>query len=98
MPEPTILIHGGAGPLPPDRLTAGKRATIMSGLKRSLEAGQLVLTANGAALDAVIAAVSALEDDPSFNAGRGAVFTSAGTHEMDAAVMDGATAGIGAIA
>ena len=98
MPEPTILVHGGAGTLPRDRLTPEKRAAILTGLKRALQAGQSVLTNNGSALDAVTAAVTALEDDPNFNAGRGAVFTSGETHEMDAAVMDGATLRIGAIA
>jgi beta-aspartyl-peptidase (threonine type) len=98
MPEPTILVHGGAGTISPDRLTPEKRDAVVKGLRTALEAGQRVLARGGPALDAAIASVSALEDDPSFNAGRGAVFTSAATHEMDAAVMDGATKRVGAIA
>ena len=98
MATPTILIHGGAGTLHPDRLTDAKRATILAGLRTALLAGRAELAAGRPALDAVVAAVTALEDDPTFNAGRGAVFTSAGTIEMDAAVMDGATARLGALA
>ena len=98
MPEPTIVVHGGAGTIAPDRLTPNTRDAIVKGLRTALEAGQRVLVRNGPALDAVIAAVSALEDDENFNAGRGAVFTAAAGHEMDAAVMDGATRRVGAIA
>ncbi len=97
MPIPTIIIHGGAGTLHPDRLTPVKRDTILTGLRRALAAGQRVLAEAGTALDAVIAAVSALEDDPSFNAGRGSVFTAAGTMEMDAALMEGHSARLGAL-
>ena len=97
MPEPTILIHGGAGTMHPDRLTPAKRTAILAGLHAALEAGRHQLQTGRTALDAVVAAVSALEDDPNFNAGRGAVFTSAATMEMDAAVMDGKTARLGAI-
>jgi len=69
-----------------------------AGLHRALMAGHRVLAAGGPAMDVVTAAVVALEDDPLFNAGHGAVFTRDGRHEMDAAVMDGATLGIGAVA
>ena len=67
-------------------------------LATALRAGWAVLAAGGAAVDAAIAAVCALEDNELFNAGRGAVFTSAGAQEMDAAVMDGATRQVGAVA
>ncbi len=97
MPQPTILIHGGAGTLPPDRLTPAKRQTILDGLRTALATGQRALARGLPALDAVIAAVSALEDDPNFNAGRGSVFTATGTIEMDAALMDGTTARLGAL-
>jgi beta-aspartyl-peptidase (threonine type) len=70
---------------------------LRAGLQRSLDAGQKILRNGGSSLDAVAAAVRVLEDDPLFNAGRGAVFTSAGTHEMDAAIMDGRTLRAGAI-
>ncbi|WP_230427504.1 isoaspartyl peptidase/L-asparaginase family protein [Collimonas humicola] len=67
-------------------------------LAEILTAGQSILAAGGSALDAVAKAVSMLEDCPLFNAGKGAVYTHAGTHELDAAIMDGATLGAGAIA
>jgi beta-aspartyl-peptidase (threonine type) len=69
-----------------------------AGLRRALEAGRAVLAGNGSALDAVTAAVVALEDDSLFNAGRGAVFTATGTQEMDAAVMEGREHRAGAVA
>ncbi|MEY2548851.1 MAG: L-asparaginase / beta-aspartyl-peptidase, partial [Verrucomicrobiota bacterium] len=70
---------------------------LRAGLERSLEAGRDILRDGGSSLDAVTAAVRVLEDDPLFNAGRGAVFTSAGTHEMDAAIMEGRTLMAGAV-
>jgi beta-aspartyl-peptidase (threonine type) len=73
-------------------------AAVRVALDRSLEAGSRVLAAGGEALDAVEAAVRVLEDDPNFNAGRGAVFTYEGTHELDASIMDGRTRAAGAIA
>src|SRR6202041_1298094 len=69
-----------------------------AGLARALAAGRDILAGGGAALDAVTQAVCALEDDPRFNAGRGAVFTHAGTQEGDAAVMDGRDRRAGAVA
>ena len=67
-------------------------------LRRALTAGKDILAAGGPAIDAVEAVVVILEDDPRFNAGKGAVFTRAGTHELDAAIMDGATLRCGAVA
>ena len=93
-----LAIHGGAGVAPRARVTADREAAYHAALSRVLRAGQDVLAADGAALDAVTAAVSALEDEPLFNAGRGAVFTRDGTHEMDAAIMDGRTRRAGAVA
>lgn len=98
MPQTVLLIHGGAGTMPPAILTPPRRQSVMNGLRAALRAGQALLAAGAPAMDAVVAAVSALEDDPNFNAGRGAVYTSAGTHEMDAALMDGASRRLGAIA
>jgi isoaspartyl peptidase/L-asparaginase-like protein (Ntn-hydrolase superfamily) len=91
--KPVIAIHGGAGfsrktPAQPYR----------AGLARALEAGWDVLGRGGASLDAVAAAVVALEDDALFNAGRGAVYNAAGRHELDASIMDGATLRAGAVA
>src|SRR6266700_3566784 len=86
----TLAIHGGAGTLRRERHHAG--------LGRALAAGRDILAASGNALDAVTAAVVTLEDDPLFNAGRGAVFTAAGTQEMDAAIMEGREHRAGAVA
>ena len=69
-----------------------------TGLAAALAAGGAVLVAGGSAIDAVEAAVRTLEDDPQFNAGRGAVFTAEGRNELDAAIMDGATRAAGAVA
>lgn len=92
-----IAIHGGAGTISretsPEELKAYHEA-----LAEVLRGGQAVLAAGGSALDAVTEAVRLLEDCPRFNAGRGAVFTHEGTHELDAAIMDGATLDAGAIA
>ncbi|TMV83618.1 FAD-dependent oxidoreductase [Thioclava sp. BHET1] len=94
---PVIALHGGAGTILPTRITPEIAAEYHAALRACLEAGLAVLRADGPALDAVTASVMALEDDPLFNAGRGAVFTSAGTHEMDAAVMSGADRACGAV-
>jgi L-asparaginase / beta-aspartyl-peptidase len=91
-----LVIHGGAGVIERERLTAEKDAEIRAGLNRALEAGSAVLAAGGSALDAVEATAKVLEDDPNFNAGRGSVFTYQGTNEMDAAIMDGRTRAAGA--
>lgn len=93
-----LAIHGGAGTLRRGDMTAEREALYHAGLRRALRAGETVLAAGGSALDAVTAAVCALEDDPLFNAGRGAVFTRVGTQEMDAAVMDGRDRRAGAVA
>ena len=85
---PMLLIHGGAGPRTTE-LALQESQDYQRGLKRALEAGRSVLTAGRSALDAVCAAVMVLEDDPLFNAGRGASLTREGTAELDAAVMNG---------
>lgn len=85
MQRPTLLVHGGAGDWP-----AELQAPAAAGCARAADAGWAVLTAGGAALDAVQAAVVALEDDPLFNAGVGASLTAGGMVEMDASLMDGA--------
>ncbi len=94
----TLAVHGGAGTIDPASLTPQRRAAYRAGLARALQAGQAILADGGAALDAVTAAVCVLEDEPLFNAGRGAVYTSAGTQEMDAAIMDGRDRRAGAVA
>ena len=94
---PVIALHGGAGTILKSRMTPEREAAYHAGLRACLTAGLDVLRAGGSALDAVTAAVMALEDDPLFNAGRGAVYTTDARHEMDAAIMDGATRECGAI-
>lgn len=94
----SIAIHGGAGSMTPETMDASAVALHEAALSAALAAGEAVLAAGGSAIDAVTAAVVALEDDPLFNAGRGAVFTYHGTNELDAAVMDGASRGAGAVA
>ena len=96
--EFVLAVHGGAGTPSPEAMRPGREREIHAGLRRALAAGCDVLSASGSALDAVTASVAALEDDPLFNAGRGAVYTAAGTHEMDAAVMDGRDRRAGAVA
>lgn len=93
-----LAIHGGAGVIARDALTPDIEARLRAGLEQALAAGAAVMQAGGTALDAVEAAVCVLEDDPQFNAGRGAVFTADGTNELDAAIMDGANRQAGAVA
>lgn len=98
-PHPiAIVVHGGAGNLSRDTLTPEKEAACRAALEEALQAGYRILERGGTSLDAVEAAIAVLEDSPWFNAGRGAVFTSAGTHELDASIMDGATLQAGAVA
>jgi beta-aspartyl-peptidase (threonine type) len=92
-----IAIHGGAGTIRRAELTPEKDTALRAGLAEALEAGHAVLRAGGSALDAVTAAVVALEDNPLFNAGRGAVFTLDGTHELEAAIMDGSDQAAGTV-
>ncbi len=97
-PTFSLAIHGGAGTLRRDTMTPALEAEHHAGLRTALLAGHAVLAAGGTALDAVTRAVMALEDDPLFNAGYGAVFTAEGRLEMDAAIMDGRTRAAGAVA
>jgi beta-aspartyl-peptidase (threonine type) len=93
-----IAIHGGAGTIERSNMTPEREREYRAGLQRALTAGYEILKRGGSSLDAAEAAVRALEDDPHFNAGKGSVFTSAGTNEMDAAIMDGKTLAAGAVA
>ena len=93
-----IAIHGGAGTIERAKMTPEKERNYRAGLERALRAGYDILKRGGSSLDATEAAVRVLEDDPHFNAGKGSVFTSAGTNEMDAAIMDGKTLAAGAVA
>lgn len=97
-PRWTLVIHGGAGIIEKDKMKPGQEDGFRAGLEAALAAGSKVLADGGDALDAVEAAVKVLEDDPHFNAGRGAVFTWDGHNELDAAIMDGTTRKAGAVA
>ena len=93
-----LAIHGGAGTIERSSMTPEREREYRAGLQRALTAGFEILKRGGSSLDATEAAVRVLEDDPHFNAGKGSVFTSAGTNEMDAAIMDGKTLAAGAVA
>jgi len=95
---PVIAIHGGAGTMSRERAGAGQEAAYHAALQAVLLPAQELLAAGGSALDAVSLAVDLLEDCPLFNAGHGAVFTHDETHELDAAIMDGASLRAGAVA
>ncbi|TPW33277.1 isoaspartyl peptidase/L-asparaginase [Martelella alba] len=92
-----IALHGGAGTILKDRMTPEKEAAYRQGLEVALAAGRTVLEAGGPAEDAVQASVVALEDNPLFNAGRGAVLTADGSFELDAAIMRGHDMAVGAV-
>lgn len=93
-----IVIHGGAGTIRRQDVSAEREAEYHAAIEAALRAGYRVLEDGGSALDAVQAAVVLMEDSPLFNAGRGAVFTREGTNELDAAIMDGRTGDAGAVA
>src|SRR5438477_5748503 len=90
---PTLIVHGGAGADPADG-----RDELRAGMRSAVAAGWRVLGDGGRAVDAVEAAVRALEDHPRFNAGRGAVLTATGTVELDASIMEGDRLRCGAVA
>ncbi|TQI79767.1 asparaginase [Serratia fonticola] len=98
MSKPVIAIHGGAGAITRAALSAEKEQHYIQALSDIVAAGQSILAQGGSALDAVTEAVRLLEECPLFNAGKGAVFTHQGTHELDACVMDGRTCDAGAVA
>ena len=95
--RPVIAIHGGAGAITRASMSAEKEQHYLAELERIVSGGQAILAAGGSALDAVTEAVRLLEECPLFNAGKGAVFTHQGTHELDACIMDGRTLDAGAI-
>jgi beta-aspartyl-peptidase (threonine type) len=94
----SIVIHGGAGTILRSIMTPEKEKAYQLALKEALEIGYHILENSGSSLDAVEAAIRSLEDCPLFNAGKGAVFTATGEHELDASIMDGKTLGAGAAA
>ena len=94
---PVLVIHGGAGVVAKD-VTPQREKAVRATLQRALESGYAQLRAGKPALDAVTAVITVLEDDPLFNAGKGAVFTHDGRNELDASIMDGSTLRAGSVA
>ncbi|MEO8765368.1 MAG: isoaspartyl peptidase/L-asparaginase [Ginsengibacter sp.] len=94
----SIAIHGGAGTILQELMTAEMEASYRRALQDALDAGYAVLATGGTATQAVKAAVLVMEDNALFNAGKGSVFTKEGLHEMDAAIMDGVSLNAGAVA
>ena len=97
-PKWSLAIHGGAGVLERYSMTPENEAAYRAALQAALDAGKAVLASGGTSMDAITAVITRLEDDPRFNAGKGAVFTWDGTHELDASIMDGRTRAAGAVA
>ena len=97
-PDWAIVIHGGAGVIERESMTAETEAAYRAALDAAVTRGRDVLDTGGSALDAVEAVIRGMEDDAMFNAGRGAVFTAAGRNELDSSIMDGETMNAGAVA
>lgn len=93
-----LAVHGGAGTLRRSDISDSDERAIRAALTGALDAGHAILADGGTSLDAVTAAVHLLEDSPLFNAGRGAVYTNDGTHELDASIMNGKDLAAGAVA
>ena len=93
-----LVIHGGAGVMNKDRMSAERQQQYLLHLDRALAIGDSVLLSGGTATDAVVQVVCYLEDSPLFNAGKGAVFTNKGRIELDVSIMDGATLNAGTMA
>lgn len=93
-----LVIHGGAGTILKSQMTPEREKAYTDALNAALDKGYAILNSGGSALDAVEAAVRSMEDNPLFNAGKGAVFTNEGRNELDASIMDGRTLGAGAVA
>jgi beta-aspartyl-peptidase (threonine type) len=94
----SIVVHGGAGVIERKSMPPETEAEYRAAMKTAIETGAAVLAKGGTSLDAVQATIEYLEDNPLFNAGKGAVFTADGRNELDAAIMDGATLKAGAVA
>ena len=97
-PAFAIAIHGGAGTIEKSKMTPEKERAYRAKLEQALNAGYRILEEGGASLDAVVVAINVMEDSPLFNAGKGAVYTYDGSHELDASIMDGKTRAAGAVA
>jgi len=92
-----LVIHGGAGTILKSSMTDEMEAAYLASLNRALDAGEKILQNGGTAIDAIEAAIMIMEDDPLFNAGKGAVFTHEGTNELDASIMMGGDLNAGAV-
>lgn len=93
-----LVIHGGAGTLLPEKMSADTERAYRQKLEEALQVGYQSLKSNQSSVDAVIAAIQVMEDSPLFNAGKGAVMTHEGKNELDASIMDGKTRNAGAVA
>lgn len=94
----SMAIHGGAGTIDRDKITPEKDAEIRAALNKALAIGTGILKDGGSAMDAVTATIISMENDPNFNAGKGAVFTWDKTNELDSSIMDGSDLSAGAVA
>lgn len=93
-----LVIHGGAGTIVKSQMSPERENAYKAALDKALQTGNDILKSGGTALDAVEATVRSMEDDPLFNAGKGAVFTNEGKNELDAAIMNGKTLEAGSVA
>ncbi len=93
-----LVIHGGAGNFTKEDIGSEKEKEYTAKLNEALNVGDSILKNGGTALEAVEKVIMIMEDSPLFNAGKGAVFTSKGTNELDASIMDGKTLKAGAVA
>ncbi|HQV59254.1 MAG TPA: isoaspartyl peptidase/L-asparaginase [Chitinophagaceae bacterium] len=93
-----LVIHGGAGTIVKSQMSPERENAYKAALDKALQTGNAILKSGGTALDAVEATVRSMEDDPLFNAGKGAVFTNEGKNELDAAIMNGKTLEAGSVA
>lgn len=96
--QPVIVIHGGAGTILKSQMTPDLEKRYLAAMEEALKKGYAILKSGGSSLDAVQAAVMVLEDNPLFNAGKGAVFTNEGKNELDAAIMSGLNLRAGSVA
>jgi len=97
-PRWSLVVHGGAGVIERASMSAETEAQYRAAMRRALATGGDILDGGGTALDAVEAIIIEMEDDPLFNAGRGAVFAADGTNQLDASIMDGRSRAAGAVA
>ena len=97
-PRWAIVVHGGAGVIERKDLSAEQERAYREAMRKVTESGAKLLAAGKPALDVIEATIGMMEDDPLFNAGRGAVFTAQGRNELDAAIMDGKTLKAGSVA